>query len=145
MFSIFMCFFGVNIIYWMILDCWYIGIFYVFFVFIIFGIGVDDVFVFIDMWKVLELKIFCDLVLRIFFVYWWVICVMFIILFIIIVVFVISVFFFLLGVFIFGIFLVFLVFVNFCFVVIFFFMVIIIYEFYWKNYCWYCFGDLKVW
>ena len=62
-----------------------------------------------------------------------------------IVAFITSVFSPLLGVSTFGIFSALLVFVNYCSVIIFFPTVIITYEFYWKDYRWHCFGDLKAW
>ena len=144
-FSILTCFFGANIIYRVILDCRYIGIFHVLSVFIILGIGADDVFVFIDTWKASESKTFRDLASRISFVYRRAASAMFTTSFTTIVAFVTSVFSPLLGVSTFGIFSALLVFVNFCSVVIFFPTVIITYEFYWKNYRWHCFGDLKAW
>ena len=68
-FSILTCFFGANLIYRVILDCRYIGIFHVLSVFIILGIGADDVFVFIDTWKSSESMAFRDMAARMSFVY----------------------------------------------------------------------------
>lgn len=144
-FSILTCFFGANLIYRVILDCRYIGIFHVLSVFIILGIGADDVFVFIDTWKASESKTFRDMPARMSFVYRRAASAMFTTSFTTIVAFVTSVFSPLLGVSTFGIFSALLVFVNYCSVIIFFPTVIITYEFYWKNYRWHCFGDLKAW
>ena len=47
-------FFGANLVYRMLLDFKYIGIFHVLSVFIILGIGADDVFVFFNTWKLME-------------------------------------------------------------------------------------------
>ncbi|KAJ7373388.1 hypothetical protein OS493_012981 [Desmophyllum pertusum] len=144
-FSILTCFFGANLIYRVILDCRYIGIFHVLSVFIILGIGADDVFVFIDTWKASESKTFRDMAARMSFVYRRAASAMFTTSFTTMVAFVTSVFSPLLGVSTFGIFSALLVFVNYCSVIIFFPTVIITYEYYWKNYRWHCFGDLKAW
>lgn len=144
-FSILTCFFGANLIYRVLLDCRYIGIFHVLSVFIILGIGADDVFVFIDTWKASESNTFRDLASRISFVYRRAASAMFTTSFTTMVAFITSVFSPLLGVSTFGIFSALLVFVNYCSVIIFFPTVIITYEFYWKDYRWHCFGDLKAW
>lgn len=144
-FSILTCFFGANLIYRVVLDCRYIGIFHVLSVFIILGIGADDVFVFIDAWKASEAKNFRDLAYRMSFVYRRAASAMFTTSFTTMVAFITSVFSPLLGVSTFGIFSALLVFVNFCSVIIFFPTVIITYELYWKDYRWHCFGDLKAW
>jgi len=144
-FSILTCFFGANLIYRVILDCRYIGIFHVLSVFIILGIGADDVFVFIDTWKSSESMAFRDMAARMSFVYRRAASAMFTTSFTTMVAFVTSVFSPLLGVSTFGIFSALLVFVNFCSVIIFFPTVIITYEYYWKAYRWHCFGDLKAW
>ena len=49
--SIFTSFCATNLVYRIILDYRYIGIFHVLALFIILGIGADDVFVFVDTWK----------------------------------------------------------------------------------------------
>lgn len=144
-FSILTCFFGANLIYRLILDCRYIGIFHVLSVFIILGIGADDVFVFIDTWKSSESMAFRDMAARMSFVYRRAASAMFTTSFTTMVAFVTSVFSPLLGVSTFGIFSALLVFVNFCSVIIFFPTVIITYEYHWKAYRWHCFGDLKAW
>ena len=144
-FSILTCFFGANLIYRVILDCRYIGIFHVLSVFIILGIGADDVFVFIDTWKASECNSFRNLASRLSFAYRRAASAMFTTSFTTIVAFITSVFSPLLGVSTFGIFSALLVFVNYCSVIIFFPTVIITYEYYWKDYRWHCFGDLKAW
>ena len=50
-FSIMTGFCGANLIYRVILDFRYVGVFHVLAVFIVLGIGADDVFVFVDTWK----------------------------------------------------------------------------------------------
>ena len=144
-FSILTCFFGANLIYRLILDCRYIGIFHVLSVFIILGIGADDVFVFIDTWKASEMNTFRDLASRMSCVYRRAVAAMFTTSFTTIVAFVTGVSSPLLGVSTFGIFSALLVFVNYCSVIIFFPTVVITYELYWKHHRWHCFGDLKVW
>ena len=49
--SIITCFLGSNLVYRCILDYRYFGIFHVLALFIILGIGADDIFVFLDTWK----------------------------------------------------------------------------------------------
>ncbi|XP_048586326.1 protein dispatched homolog 3 [Nematostella vectensis] len=51
LFSIVSSFFGANLIYRIVLDYRYVGVFHVLSVFIIAGIGADDVFVFLDTWR----------------------------------------------------------------------------------------------
>lgn len=55
-------FFGANLIYRIILDFRFIGIFHVLSVFMILGIGADDVFVFFNTWKLMETRKFDNLV-----------------------------------------------------------------------------------
>ena len=57
-FGIMTNFFGANLVYRVILDFRYIGIFHVLSVFIILGIGADDVFIFYNTWKLMEAKNF---------------------------------------------------------------------------------------
>lgn len=131
-FSILTCFFGANIIYRIILDCRYIGIFHVLSVFIILGIGADDVFVFIDTWKNTENLPFHDISLRLSFVYRRAASAMFITSFTTMAAFFTSVFSPLLGVSTFGIFSALLVFVNYLSVILFFPTVVITHELFWK-------------
>lgn len=144
-FSILTCFFGANLIYRLILDCRYIGIFHVLSVFIILGIGADDVFVFVDTWKASEEMTFDDLAARLSFVYKRAARAMFITSVTTVVAFMTSVFSPLLGVSTFGIFSALLVFVNYCSVILFFPTVIITYELFWKEWRWNCLGRLKCW
>lgn len=132
-FSILTCFFGANIIYRIILDCRYIGIFHVLSVFIILGIGADDVFVFIDTWRNTESLKFGDLSLRLSFVYRKAASAMFITSFTTMAAFFTSVFSPLLGVSTFGIFSALLVFVNYISVILFFPTVVITHELFWKT------------
>ena len=57
-FGIITNFFGANLIYRIVLDFRFIGIFHVLSVFMILGIGADDVFVFFNTWKLMEAKNF---------------------------------------------------------------------------------------
>ncbi len=50
-FSIITGFCGANLVYRIVLDFRYVGVFHVLAVFIVLGIGADDVFVFVDTWK----------------------------------------------------------------------------------------------
>jgi hypothetical protein len=138
-FSILSCFFGANFVYRMILDCRYIGIFHVLSVFIILGIGADDVFVFLDTWRGSDERGFPNLAAKLSFVYRRAASAMFITSITTMVAFTTSVFSPLLGVSTFGIFSSLLVFVNFCSVVTFFPTVVITYELYWKDWHWNCF------
>ena len=135
-FSILTCFFGANLIYRLVLDCRYIGIFHVLSVFMILGIGADDVFVFVDTWRASEHKKFEDLAARLSFVYRRAARAMLTTSFTTIVAFVTSVASPLLGVSTFGIFSALLVFVNYCSVILFFPTVIITYELFWKDWQW---------
>lgn len=137
-FSILSCFFGANFVYRMILDCRYIGIFHVLSVFIILGIGADDVFVFLDTWRGSDERGFPSLAAKLSFVYRRAASAMFITSFTTIVAFTTSVFSPLLGVSTFGIFSALLVFVNYCSVITFFPTVVITYELYWKDWKWNC-------
>ena len=57
-------FFGANLVYRMLLDFQYIGIFHVLSVFIILGIGADDVFVFFNTWKLMEQRKYPNLIIH---------------------------------------------------------------------------------
>ena len=142
-FSIFSCFFGANIIYRLLFDFRYIGIFHVLSVFIILGIGADDIFVFCDTWRASEEKVFPDLVTRFSAVYSHAAGAMFITSFTTMVAFISNVLSPLLGVSTFGTFSALLVFVNYCSVIIFFPTVLITYELYWKDWQWPCFKVFK--
>ena len=138
-FSIFSCFFSTNLIYRLILDYRYIGIFHVLSVFIILGIGADDVFVFMDTWRASQEKIYPDFVSRFSDVFSHAVSAMFVTSFTTMVAFVVNVSSPLLGVSSFGTFSALLVFVNYCSVVLFFPTVIITHELYWKDWKWPCF------
>lgn len=138
-FSVFSCFFGANIIYRVLLDFRYIGIFHVLSVFIILGIGADDIFVFCDTWRASQDKNFPDLVTRFSVVFSHAASAMFTTSFTTMVAFISNVFSPLLGVCSFGTFSALLVFVNYLSVIIFFPTVVITYELYWKNWQWPCF------
>lgn len=138
LFSIFSSFFGANIIYRIFFDFRYIGIFHVLSVFIILGIGADDVFVFCDTWRASKDKVFPSLLSRFSSVYSHAASAMFITSFTTMVAFISNVFSPLLGVSSFGTFSALLVFVNYCSVIIFFPTVIITHELYWKDWKWPC-------
>lgn len=57
-------FFGANLVYRVLLDFQYIGIFHVLSVFIILGIGADDVFVFFNTWKLMEQRKYPNLIIH---------------------------------------------------------------------------------
>lgn len=138
LFSIFSSFFGANLIYRIVFDFRYIGIFHVLSVFIILGIGADDVFVFCDTWRASKDKVYPNLVSRFSHVYSHAAGAMFITSFTTMVAFISNVFSPLLGVSSFGTFSALLVFVNYCSVIIFFPTVVITHELYWKNWKWPC-------
>lgn len=138
LFSIFSSFFGANIIYRIFFDFRYIGIFHVLSVFIILGIGADDVFVFCDTWRASKHKVFPDLLSRFSDVYSHAAGAMFVTSFTTMVAFISNIFSPLLGVSSFGTFSALLVFVNYCSVITFFPTVVITHELYWKNWTWPC-------
>ena len=138
-FSIFACFFGANIIYRILFDFRYIGIFHVLSVFIILGIGADDIFVFCDTWRASQEKDFPDLITRFSAVYLHAAGAMFITSFTTMVAFISNVASPLLGVSSFGTFSALLVFVNYCSVIVFFPTVVITHELFWKDWKWPCF------
>lgn len=125
-------------IYRIVFDFRYIGIFHVLSVFIILGIGADDVFVFCDTWRASKDKVYPNLVSRFSHVYSHTAGAMFITSFTTMVAFISNVFSPLLGVSSFGTFSALLVFVNYLSVIIFFPTVIITHELYWKNWKWPC-------
>ena len=137
-FGIFACFFSANLIYRVVLDYHYIGIFHVLSVFIILGIGADDVFVFMDTWRASEEKKYEDFCARFSDVFRHATGAMFATSFTTTVAFLVNVSSPLLGVSSFGTFSALLVIVNYCSVVIFFPTVLITYEFYWKDWDWPC-------
>jgi len=60
-FGIITNFFGANLVYRIVLDFRFIGIFHVLSVFMILGIGADDVFVFFNTWKLMEARNFSSM------------------------------------------------------------------------------------
>ena len=125
-------------IYRVLFDFRYIGIFHVLSVFIILGIGADDVFVFSDTWRASKDRVYPNLLSRFSDVYSHAAGAMFITSFTTMVAFISNVFSPLLGVSSFGMFSALLVFVNYCSVIIFFPTVVITHELYWKNWKWPC-------
>lgn len=139
-FSIFSSFFGANIVYRILLDFRYVGIFHVLSVFIILGIGADDVFVFYDTWRASKEKGFPNLLQRFSYTYKHAAGAMFITSFTTFVAFLTNVFSPLLAVSSFGVFSALIVMVNYVSIILFFPTVIITYEYYWKDWRWPCFG-----
>ena len=144
LFSIFASFFSANMIYRIVFDFRYIGIFHVLSIFIILGIGADDVFVFYDTWRSSQEKSFPNLITRFSAVYLHAAGAMFITSFTTMVAFLSNVTSPLLGVSSFGTFSALLVFVNYCSVIFFLPTVLITYEFYWKDWEWPCFKVFNV-
>ena len=144
LFSIFASFFSANMIYRIVFDFRYIGIFHVLSIFIILGIGADDVFVFYDTWRSSQEKSFPNLLTRFSDVYLHAAGAMFITSFTTMVAFLSNVTSPLLGVSSFGTFSALLVFVNYCSVILFLPTVLITYEFYWKDWEWPCFKVCNV-
>lgn len=144
LFSIIASFFSANMIYRIVFDFRYIGIFHVLSIFIILGIGADDVFVFYDTWRSSQEKSFPNLLTRFSAVYLHAAGAMFITSFTTMVAFLSNVTSPLLGVSSFGTFSALLVFVNYCSVILFLPTVLITYEFYWKDWEWPCFKVFNV-
>ena len=142
LFGIFSCFFSANVIYRLVFDFRYIGVFHVLSVFIILGIGADDVFVFCDTWRASQEKPFPDLASRFSHTYSHAVSAMFITSFTTMVAFLSNVFSPLLGVSSFGTFSALLVFVNYCSVIVFFPTVVVTHELFWKDWRWPCFKFL---
>lgn len=136
--SILFSFFGANVIYRILLDYRYIGIFHVLTVFIIAGIGADDVFVFYDTWRGSKEKGFPTLLQRFSYTYNHAAKAMLTTSVTTFVAFVTNVFSPLLAVSSFGVFSALIVMVNYLSIIIFFPTVIITYELYWKDWKWPC-------
>ncbi|XP_065662076.1 protein dispatched homolog 1 isoform X3 [Hydra vulgaris] len=132
-FSIITNFFGANLIYRIILDFRYIGIFHVLSVFIILGIGADDIFVFYNTWKLMENEKFSCLQKHLTETFRIASGAMFVTSLTTAVAFFASATSPLLGVSSFGVFSGILVMVNFCSVCIFFPSVVVTYHYYWKD------------
>lgn len=137
-FSILSSFNITNLIYRIILDYRYFGIFHVLSIFIILGIGADDIFVFTDTWKQSEKEAFSNLAQRLSFVYRRAARAMFITSFTTMVAFLSNVLSPLLAISSFGVFSAVLIMVNYCSVVIFFPVVIILHEQSRKDRCCCC-------
>lgn len=137
-FSILSSFNIANLIYRVILDYRYFGVFHVLSIFIILGIGADDIFVFTDTWKQSEGVQFPSEAHRLDFVYRRAAKAMFITSFTTIVAFLSNVPSPLLAISSFGMFSSVLVFVNYCSVVIFFPTVVIMHSRYRKGKCFCC-------
>ncbi|XP_028517341.1 uncharacterized protein LOC110247148 isoform X2 [Exaiptasia diaphana] len=135
-FSIFSSFFGANIIYRILLDYRYIGIFHVLTVFIIAGIGADDVFVFYDTWRSSRDKGFPTILERFSFTYNHAAKAMLITSITTFVAFLTNVLSPLLAVSSFGVFSALIVMVNYISVIVFIPTVLITYELYWKDWKW---------
>lgn len=138
MFSILSSFVTANFIYRVILDYRYFGVFHVLSVFIILGIGADDVFVFMDSWKQSEDMKFPSLVTRLSYVYSHAASAMFVTSFTTMVAFLSSALSPLLAVSTFGTFSALLVFVNYCSVILFLPCVVLVHELHTKGKCCFC-------
>ena len=138
MFSILSSFVAANFIYRVILDYRYFGVFHVLSVFIILGIGADDVFVFMDSWKQSGDMNFPSLVTRLSYVYRRAASAMFVTSFTTMVAFLSSTLSPLLAVSTFGTFSALLVFVNYCSVILFLPCVVLVHELHRKGKCCFC-------
>lgn len=137
-FSILSSFNITNLIYRIILDYRYFGVFHVLSIFIILGIGADDIFVFTDTWKQSQTIQFPSMAHRLDSVYRRAAKAMFITSFTTIVAFLSNVPSPLLALSSFGVFSAVLVFVNYCSVVTFFPAVVVMYESHRKGKCCCC-------
>ena len=138
-FSVLSSFNITNLIYRIVFDYRYIGIFHVLSIFIILGIGADDIFVFMDTWKQSQSKKYKSLVHRLSDVYRHAAKAMFITSFTTVVAFLSNVTSPLLAISSFGLFSAILVTVNYLSVIIFFPTVVIVHHISRKGYCC-CFG-----
>ncbi|CAH1790939.1 unnamed protein product [Owenia fusiformis] len=136
--SILTSFLGANMIYRIVLDYAYFGIFHVLSVFIILGIGADDIFVFYDTWRASELGNYPTLAHRLSDCYKKAAKAMFITSLTTMCAFFASALSPLLAVSSFGLFSGILVFVNYCSVVIFFPTVVAVYHVKYEHWTWPC-------
>lgn len=141
--SILSSFFGANFIYRILLDYRYIGIFHVLSVFIIAGIGADDVFVFFDTWRASKEKGFPSLLQRFSYTYNHAAFAMLTTSLTTFVAFLTNALSPLLAISSFGVFTALIVMVNYLSIILFFPTVIITYELYWKDWKWPCFKCCK--
>ena len=137
-FSILSSFNIANLLYRIVLDYRYFGVFHVLSIFIILGIGADDIFVFTDTWKQSQGKQFPSMAHRLDFVYRRAAKAMFITSFTTMVAFLSNVPSPLLAISSFGVFSAVLVFVNYCSVIVFFPAVIMMHEAHRKGKCCCC-------
>ncbi|KAL4237665.1 hypothetical protein ACF0H5_002379 [Mactra antiquata] len=140
--SILSCFLCTNIIYRVVLDFRYFGFFHVITLFIILGIGADDLFVFLDVWKDTEFRSFPSLAHRLSSAYRKSMKSMFFTSLTTTVAFFVSGFSPLLATKSFGVFAGILVIVNYLSVVIYFPTVVILHHLYFKDWNWPCFAYL---
>ncbi len=137
-FSILSSFNIANLMYRIILDYRYFGVFHVLSIFIILGIGADDIFVFTDTWKQSQGIQFSSMAHRLDFVYRRAAKAMFITSFTTMVAFLSNVPSPLLAISSFGVFSAVLIFVNYCSVIIFFPAVVMMHETHRKGKCCCC-------
>lgn len=132
--SILCGFFTTNLFYRIILDFRYLGVFHILAVFIILGIGADDVFVMYDTWKESEHKKYSSLAHRMSDVYQKSAIAMLYTSLTTAVAFIVSAFSPFLGVYTFGVFAGVLVIINYLSVILFFPTVILTYHLYWERF-----------
>jgi hypothetical protein len=137
-FSILSSFNIANLMYRIILDYRYFGVFHVLSIFIILGIGADDIFVFTDTWKQSQGVQFASMAHRLDFVYRRAAKAMFITSFTTMAAFLSNVPSPLLAISSFGVFSAVLIFVNYCSVIIFFPAVVLMHETHRKGKCCCC-------
>ena len=141
--SIFISFLAANMIYRIVLDFRYIGFFHIIAIFIILGIGADDVFIFLDVWKNTAYNIYPSLAHRLSDAYRRAVVSMFVTSLTTAIAFFASAFSPLLPARSFGVFAGLLVIVNYISVVLFFPCVVVVHHIYFKNCQWPCFRTLK--
>lgn len=139
LFSVFTSFTGANLIYRVIFDYKYFGIFHVLSVFIILGIGADDIFVFYDTWRATSHVTYPSLAHRLSACYRQAALAMLITSVTTMIAFIANAFSPLLAISSFGLFSGILVFVNYLSVVSFFPCVVVVYHIYWSDWSWPCF------
>ena len=133
-FSILCGFFTTNLIYRVVLDFRYLGIFHVLSIFIILGVGADDVFILYDTWRESSHSSYPSLAHRLSFVYRRAAFAMLFTSLTTGIAFIVSAFSPFLGVSTFGVFAGILVFVNYLSVIIFLPTVVVTYHLYWDKY-----------
>ena len=141
--SIFTSFLAANMIYRIVLDFRYVGFFHIIAIFIILGIGADDLFIFLDVWKNTAYNVYPSLAHRLSDAYKRAIVSMFVTSLTTAIAFFASAYSPLLPARSFGVFAGLLVIVNYISVVIFFPTVIVVHHIYFKNCSWPCFKCCK--